>query len=139
VETSVKQQAKSPSIVSIDDEEEVISIITDFFKMEGFTVQGFTDPEAAMRSLVESPNPPDVVLLDIMMPVIDGYEFCRRIQSVPQLANVPVIFLSAKDRDDDQLGFFKAGGHLLIRKPFHLPDLKNLVLLVAQTGLQVVQ
>ena len=137
METGIKQWPRLPSIVSVDDEEEVISIITDFFEMEGFSVRGFTDPQTALRYLMESPSPPDVILLDIMMQAMDGYEFCRRIQSVPQLANVPVIFLSGKDRDDDQLGFFKSGGQLFIRKPFHLPDLKSLVLLATSTGLQI--
>ncbi len=69
-----------------------------------------------------------------MMPFVDGYEFCRRLQSEPRLRQIPVIFLTGKDRSDDALTFLKSGGGLYVKKPFHLAELKNLVTFVFQTG-----
>jgi DNA-binding response OmpR family regulator len=71
------------------------------------------------------------------MPSIDGYEFSRRLQAESRLKNIPVIFLTGKDRGDDALTFLKSGGQLYVKKPFKLFDLRNLVLLSAQVGFQM--
>jgi DNA-binding response OmpR family regulator len=125
---------KLPRIMTIDDEVEVTTVICDYFREEGYEITGYSDAQAALRDLRESTALPDVILVDIMMPTIDGYEFSRRLQAEPQLKNIPVIFLTGKDRGDDGLTFLKSGGQLYVKKPFHLSELKNLLLLSTQVG-----
>lgn len=125
---------KLPRIMTIDDEVEVTTVICDYFREEGYEITGYSDAQAALRDLRESTALPDVILVDIMMPTIDGYEFSRRLQAEPQLKNIPVIFLTGKDRGDDRLTFLKSGGQLYVKKPFHLSELKNLLLLSTQVG-----
>jgi DNA-binding response OmpR family regulator len=125
---------KLPRIMTVDDETEVTEIICDYFRTEGFEITGYTDSHTALLALGDSKDLPDVILVDIMMPSIDGYEFSRRLQAEPRLKNVPVIFLTGKDRGDDGLSFLKSGGQLFVKKPFHLSDLKNLILLSTQVG-----
>ena len=62
--------------------------------------------------------PPDLVLLDIMMPDLDGYEVCRRIRAMPQAREVPVMFLSALDEATDKARGFEVGGNDYLSKPF---------------------
>jgi DNA-binding response OmpR family regulator len=125
---------KLPRIMTIDDEVEVTTVICDYFREEGYEITGYSDAQAALRDLRESTALPDVILVDIMMPTIDGYEFSRRLQGEPQLKNIPVIFLTGKDRGDDGLTFLRSGGQLYVKKPFHLSELKNLILLSTQVG-----
>jgi DNA-binding response OmpR family regulator len=120
--------------MTVDDETEVTEIICDYFRTEGFEITGYTDSHTALLALGDSKDLPDVILVDIMMPSIDGYEFSRRLQAEPRLKNIPVIFLTGKDRGDDGLSFLKSGGQLFVKKPFHLSDLKNLILLSTQVG-----
>jgi DNA-binding response OmpR family regulator len=122
-------------VMVIDDESDVTFIICDYLKSEGFDVAGFSDSTSALRELMSCEIPPDVILLDIMMPQIDGYEFCRRLREEPRLQNVPVVFLTGKDRVDDSLGFLKSGGQLYVKKPFQLSELKDVALLCATGGL----
>ncbi len=123
-----------PRIMTVDDETEVTTVICDYFREEGYEITGYSDAQAALLALCESTALPDVILVDIMMPYVDGYEFSRRLQAEPRLKNIPVIFLTGKDRGDDALTFLKAGGQLYIKKPFHLSDLKNLILLSTQVS-----
>jgi CheY-like chemotaxis protein len=120
--------------MAVDDETEVITVICDYFREEGYEIAGYCDAQAALLALAESTTIPDVILVDIMMPFVDGYEFGRRLQADPRLNGIPVIFLTGKDRGDDALTFLKSGGQLYVKKPFHLSDLKNVVLLSMQVG-----
>jgi DNA-binding response OmpR family regulator len=129
-------QNKLPRIMTVDDETEVTAIICDYFLAEGFEINGYTDAEAALLALGDDTMRPDVILVDIMMPLVDGYEFGRRIQAEPRLKDIPVIFLSGKDRGDDALTFLKSGGQLYVKKPFRLSDLRNLILFSVQAGFQ---
>jgi len=68
-------------------------------------------------------NKPDMVLLDVMMPDMDGYEVCRQLKKNPETANIPVIFITAKTEAEDAVEGFEAGGVDYISKPFHEPEL----------------
>ena len=69
-------------------------------------------------------NPPDLVLLDIMMPGLDGYEVCRRLRASPQTREVPVMFLSGLGDVDNKAAGFEAGGNDYLTKPFELLEVK---------------
>ena len=96
----------------------------------GYTVKVENKPDKAVS--VARQLRPDLILLDIMMPGVDGYTICNRIKEDPTLANTPVIFLTGKDSKDDQGRSFQAGGDMFIKKPFsceRLLEIVNIVLL----------
>jgi DNA-binding response OmpR family regulator len=68
-------------------------------------------------------KPPDLVILDIIMPGMDGYTVCREFRADPELADTPILFLTAKIKDDDKIAGFKAGADDYLCKPFNLDEL----------------
>ena len=80
------------------------------------------DGESALRTIAQSP--PDLVLLDVMMPGLDGYEVCRRLRAAPATRELPVIFLSALDEVTSKAHGFEAGGTDYITKPFEAIEVR---------------
>ncbi len=68
-------------------------------------------------------NPPGLVILDVIMPGMDGYTVCREMRADPILANVPILFLTAKTKDDDKITGFRAGADDYLGKPFNIDEL----------------
>jgi twitching motility two-component system response regulator PilH len=122
--------ADQPKIWIVDDEEGVISSFVEFLTAVGFHVTGYTDALKALDALDETP--PDLILLDIMMPQLDGYEFCRRLRVNPTTENIPIVFVSGKDREDDAMLSTREGGSLFISKPVPFNELKEIVDLALQ-------
>jgi two-component system OmpR family response regulator len=121
---------KTAKILVIDDESEITEIIEAFLDNAGYAVKVENSPEMAIK--VAKEVKPDLILLDIMMPGIDGYTICNRIKEDPALDNTPVIFLTGKDSKDDQGRSFQVGGDMFIKKPFsceRLLEIVNIVLL----------
>ena len=69
-------------------------------------------------------SPPDLILLDIMMPGIDGYEVCRRLREAPATREIPIMFLSALEDVQDKARGFEAGGNDYLTKPFGILEVK---------------
>jgi len=115
-------------ILVIDDEPEITDIINAFLKNAGYEVK----IENSSAKVLESARAfkPDLILLDIMMPFMDGYEVCAAIKADPKLAGIPVLFLTGKDANDDEGKSFKAGGDLFIKKPFSCERLLQMVKMV---------
>lgn len=113
-------------IVVVDDEPEIVDIMVEYFQGEEFDVTGLSDPSRAVELVAT--KQPGVVLLDIMMPDMDGYEVASRLKADPRTAEIPIIFLTGKERQDDDLRFTKSAGDLYVHKPVPLPELKESVL-----------
>ena len=103
-------------IVVVDDIKDNVHFLVDTLKAEGYRIRPALSGAAAL-TIIENETP-DMVLLDIMMPVMDGYEVCRRIRERPEARNVPIIFLSALDDIANKVKGFHAGGIDYITKPF---------------------
>lgn len=103
-------------ILVVDDEVYILHILDFSLGMEGYEVISATDGEMALEK-VRSEHP-DVVVLDIMMPKLDGYQVCRAIKSNDATKKIPVILLSAKGRSVDQKIGFENGADDYITKPF---------------------
>jgi DNA-binding response OmpR family regulator len=103
-------------ILVVDDEVYIVHILDFSLRMEGYEVVTALDGEQALEK-VESEHP-DLVVLDIMMPKLDGYDTCKRLKANAETRDIPIILLSAKGRNVDQRMGFEAGANDYITKPF---------------------
>lgn len=115
-------------VMVIDDEREITDIIQAFLTNAGYIVEIENSSVAALDKA--KTFKPDIILLDIMMPFMDGYDVCSRIKKDPQTSHIPVLFLTGKDAKDDAGMSFKSGGDLFIKKPFSCERLLNMVKMV---------
>ncbi|MEZ4527429.1 MAG: hybrid sensor histidine kinase/response regulator [Desulfobacterales bacterium] len=114
-------QEKKPRILIVDDTQGNIQILGTILLKEGYQVNVARNGVQAM-GLVEKIMP-DLILLDIMMPEMDGFETCRQLKSSPQTKNIPVIFLTARADADDIVKGFETGAVDYITKPFNATEL----------------
>ena len=103
-------------ILVVDDEIYIVHILDFSLGMEGYEVLTALDGEQALEKA--RAEKPDLIVLDIMMPKLDGYETCKRLKADPEVKDVPVILLSAKGRNVDQKVGFEVGADDYITKPF---------------------
>jgi two-component system, OmpR family, alkaline phosphatase synthesis response regulator PhoP len=101
-------------ILLVDDEEDIIEFLQYNLKQEGFEVITAYDGIEALTRLSENP---DLIVLDIMMPAMDGLEVCRRIRDIESLRNIPIIFLTAKSSERDEIEGLELGASDFISKP----------------------
>jgi DNA-binding response OmpR family regulator len=112
-------------ILAVDDEENVVRLLQIRLGKLGYEVTPAYDGESALRSVAE--EKPDLVLLDVMMPRMDGFEVLRRLKSDPSTAQVPVILLTARGQFDDLAHGYGEGAHWYIHKPFDMAELEGFV------------
>jgi two-component system, OmpR family, alkaline phosphatase synthesis response regulator PhoP len=103
-------------ILVVDDEIYIVHILDFSLGMEGYEVVTALDGEQAIEKA--RAEKPDLIVLDIMMPKLDGYETCKALKADPETKDVPVILLSAKGRNVDQKVGFEVGADDYITKPF---------------------
>jgi diguanylate cyclase (GGDEF)-like protein len=111
-----------PRILIVDDEACDVAILGEALRPDHevfFAVNG----DEALR-IATSDKPPDLVLLDVMMPRLDGYEVCRRLKENDQTHNIPVIFITVKDGEEDEAKGLELGAIDYVTKPFSLPIVK---------------
>jgi two-component system, OmpR family, alkaline phosphatase synthesis response regulator PhoP len=104
------------TILIIDDEKDLIELVNYNLEKEGFVVRGSLNGEAGLAKAVS--DPPDLVLIDLMMPGIDGLEVCRRLRSDDRTAAIPIIMLTAKSSESDRVVGLELGADDYITKPF---------------------
>ena len=108
-------------ILVAEDEPQTAQLIEFKLKQQGFAVIHARDGDEAMNLLPR--EMPDLVVLDAMMPVMDGFEVLRRMKESPVLKNIPVIMLTAKSKDKDVVAGLELGAADYIVKPFSPPEL----------------
>jgi len=114
-------EAKPKRILVVDDESDVTDLVAYHLKSKGFQVQAINDPNGsigAARTFV-----PDLVILDVMMPDLNGIQICRMLRADPKLKKVPVIFLTAKAEENDRIQGLELGADDYICKPFSTKEL----------------
>ena len=104
-------------ILIVDDTKANLDVLDELLNGEGYTVSLAPNGNIALR--IASQAVPDLILLDVMMPGLNGFEVCERLQSDPRTADVPVIFITAEDDPGSVLRGFEVGGLDYIRKPFN--------------------
>ena len=110
-----------PKILVVDDEPDVVDLITHALGGEGFEVLRAYDGISAL-DMVEAERP-DLVLLDIMMPMMSGYEVCEQLKANPQTQGIPVICFSSAHTPQARAQSMKVGAAALIEKPFFPAEL----------------
>ena len=103
-------------IVIVDDNTDNLRILAGMLKNRGYQARPVSSGDMALDAVFA--KPPDMILLDIMMPEMDGYEVCRQLKATPETWDMPVIFITALDELEEKLKAFAAGGVDYITKPF---------------------
>jgi len=112
----------SPSILVVDDTPANLQMLADILKRRGYRARPV--PSGRLALLAAKADPPDLILLDVNMPIMDGYEVCAELKKDPALAAIPVIFISAYGETVDKMRAFSAGGLDYITKPFHVEEVE---------------
>jgi len=107
---------KQNTIMIVDDEPENLKILEAMLHQEGYFIAAFPSGEMALKAALK--NPPDLVLLDIRMPVMDGFTVCEEFKKNKALKDIPIIFLSALSDLSDKVRAFDIGGIDYVTKPF---------------------
>lgn len=103
-------------ILIVDDELDILELISYNLRKEGYEVESVQSGEQALRAMAS--NPPDAVLLDLLLPGVDGIETCRRIKKDERFRNTPVLMLTARTEDSDIVTGLEVGADDYITKPF---------------------
>jgi DNA-binding response OmpR family regulator len=112
-------------ILVVDDDENILSLERTILEQKGFAVTTADGGAVALKILGEQDF--DLVLLDVMMPEIDGFTVCRRIKEEPRTKEIPVIFLTAKGGGEALAEGFESGAIMYINKPFTANKLLTIV------------
>ena len=108
-------------ILVVDDHQEMVDLIEESFRLRGYQVVGAANGQEALAKVYQ--EKPDLVLLDVMMPLIDGYEICRTLKFNEETKHIPIILLTVKGNESDiERGFeVRADGYVV--KPFEPSEL----------------
>lgn len=123
----------SQSILIVDDESYIVTSLSYVMKNAGFEVDTAFDGEAALAKVND--KRPDLIILDIMMPKLDGFEVCKRIRENADWNSIKIMMLTAKGREEEKAKGLALGADTYLTKPFSTRDiLKQVQDLLGQTG-----
>ncbi len=112
---------RPPRVLLVDDEDDILALLAYNFKREGFEVELARDGVEALEKAARWQ--PDVIILDIMMPNMDGIEVCRRIRRDARLRTTPILMLTARTEEEDQIQGLEIGADMYVGKPVSVPVL----------------
>lgn len=118
--TSNQIEEHKGNILIVDDTPENLQVLSATLSDRGYKVRGVINGKMAIRAATS--GSPDLILLDIQMPEMNGYEVCEKLKAKPQTSKIPVIFISALDEVLDKVKSFKVGGVDYITKPFQVEE-----------------
>jgi CheY-like chemotaxis protein len=110
-------------VLVVDDDPDILEALSEILEAENFEIRRARNGQEALERL--EPDPPRLILLDLMMPVMDGWEFAKLMRQRPRVAHIPIIVLSADRNVGSKANDIGAVGHLA--KPFELNDLLDMV------------
>jgi diguanylate cyclase (GGDEF)-like protein len=117
---SLIQSESLGNILIVDDNAENLRVLETLLTRQGYEVRGVVNGQAALRA--SQTAPPDLILLDIMMPDMTGYEVCKKLKANTKTETIPIVFLSALDEVFDKVRAFSSGGVDYITKPFQFDE-----------------
>jgi DNA-binding response OmpR family regulator len=116
----MRSRGRNESIMVVDDEPENLRLLETLLRGKGYQVRSF--PRGRLALEAAALRPPDLTLLDVNMPEMNGYEVCEQLKADSRLAKIPVLFLSALTDPEDKVKAFRAGGVDFISKPFQIEE-----------------
>lgn len=119
-------------ILLVDDEPNILLAIEFLLKKEGYTIQKAFDGQQALE--LAASFRPDIIVLDVMMPELDGFEVAQRIRNTPSFEDVRIIFLTAKGTPNDKMRGYSSGGEVYLIKPFDNDELVRIVNEIVEFG-----
>jgi len=122
LESTLNPNGEPWEILAVDDTPGSLKLLTDILTESGYHVRPASSGQFALRSI--SSRLPDLILLDVKMPEIDGYEVCQQLKSMDQSKEIPVIFVSSLEEVTDKVKAFEAGGVDFITKPYQPSEVK---------------
>jgi DNA-binding response OmpR family regulator len=125
-------KSSDKTIIVVDDNPDIVNIVKTILEGKGYNVMCAYSGAELFTKLKE--RKPDLIILDIMMPEMDGLEVLTRLKGVPETASLPVILLTAKVQYEDVLGGYKLGADYYITKPFTSTQLTNGINLLLGEG-----
>lgn len=120
---SATKHAEPPVVLVVDDDPDILEALSEILEAEGFKIRRARHGKEALDRL--EPSPPQLILLDLMMPVMDGWEFAQQLKQKALTPDIPIIVLSADRNVGTKAREIGAVGHLA--KPFELNELLSLV------------
>jgi DNA-binding response OmpR family regulator len=123
--TDAAPERESPVVLAADDDADILELVAFRLERSGYTVLQARDGEEALQVALESK--PDLAILDVMMPKLDGFELTRRLRAEEATSRMPIILLTARAQDADVQQGFDAGADDYIRKPFSPQELRSRV------------
>ncbi|HSQ41921.1 MAG TPA: response regulator [Fibrobacteraceae bacterium] len=121
-DTSTDLSSEWSSILLVDDTPENLRLLSDLLKTRNYRTYAVTNGQLALQSALHTQ--PDLILLDVNMPIMDGYETCQHLKDDPRLRDIPVIFLSAMSESLDKVRAFEVGAVDYITKPFQIQEVE---------------
>lgn len=118
----MKETALPPRVMIVDDAPQNLSFLEAVLRNQGYQVLALPCGEMALKAAASAL--PEIILLDVLMPGLDGYAVCQRLKADPELRGIPVIFLSALDEPLDKVRAFEAGAVDYVVKPFEIPEIE---------------
>jgi CheY-like chemotaxis protein len=106
-------------ILVVDDDEMVLMALDELLRPEGYEIQAVSSGAEALDKIGQ--NRYDLILLDVIMPQMDGFDLCKRIRGIEKYKETPIVFLTAKSREEDRVRGIEAGANLFLSKPIS-PD-----------------
>ncbi len=103
-------------ILVVDDEDDLLDLVEYNLTREGYRIKTASTGEEALRKIRE--DPPDLILLDLMLPGMDGFDVCKELKSNPRTASIPIVMLTAKTGESDQVAGLELGSDDYVVKPF---------------------
>lgn len=118
------------TILLVDDDEHILRSLTMYLETEDFDVRNATGGREALEAVAA--DPPDLIVLDVMMPEVDGFTVLGTLKESPASAAIPVIMLTAKGQDQDVLRGYKLGAHAYMTKPVNYTELVDNIMLILE-------
>ena len=118
----IQSQPHQGNIMIVDDNPANLKLLEDILRQHAYEVRSF--PRGRLALAAAEQEPPDLILLDINMPEMNGYEVCERLKASERLSDIPVIFISALNALEDKVKGFRAGGVDYISKPFQFEEVQ---------------
>ena len=116
---------KKKRILIIDDEPNVRKVLSILFKSNGYEVVAADDGDVGLETAKK--EKPDIIILDVVMPTLDGYSTCMLLKEDPEVQNIPVIMLTARDTNKSKYASESFGAEYYLSKPYESEELLGLV------------